>query len=117
MSENIAVIFEIVMVVCFGLSWPLNIIKAYKARTAKGTSLYFTLLIAVGYVAGICSKLFFALSRGPEYWTLLTILAFVFYIINLIMVSTGLAIYFRNRRLDRIAAGRETGACGRGRAS
>ncbi len=104
MLENFAVIFEILMVVCFGFSWPFNIIRAYKARTAKGTSLYFTLLIAVGYIGGILSKIFFSAARGPEYWTALTILAFVFYIINLVMVSTGIAIYFRNKRLDKLAA-------------
>ena len=50
-------IFETVMLVCFGLSWPLNVIKAYKARTAKGTSLPFILLIITGYIAGITAKL------------------------------------------------------------
>lgn len=62
MLENLAVVFEILMVVCFGFSWPFNIIKSYRARTAKGTSLYFTLLIAIGYVGGILSK-FSSLSK------------------------------------------------------
>ena len=52
-----AAIFEMVMLVCFGLSWPLNVIKAYKARTAKGTSLPFILLIITGYVGGITAKI------------------------------------------------------------
>ena len=38
-------LFETLMLVCFGLSWPINMMKAYKARTAKGTSLPFLLLI------------------------------------------------------------------------
>lgn len=107
MLENLAVVFEILMVVCFGFSWPFNIIKSYKARTAKGTSLYFTLLIAIGYVGGILSKILFSVERGHSYWTFLTVLAFVFYFINLIMVSTGIAIYFRNKKLDKIAAKKE----------
>ncbi len=45
------------MLVCFGFSWPLNVIKAYKARTARGASLPFILLIITGYIAGICAKL------------------------------------------------------------
>ena len=61
MLENLAIVFEILMVVCFGFSWPFNIIKSYKARTAKGTSLYFTLLIAIGYVGGILSKILFSI--------------------------------------------------------
>ena len=28
-------IFETIMLICFGLSWPINVMKAYKARTAK----------------------------------------------------------------------------------
>ena len=49
-------VFETVMLVCFGLSWPLNVIKAFKARTAKGTSLPFLLLIITGYLGGIAAK-------------------------------------------------------------
>ena len=50
-------IFETIMLVCFGLSWPINVMKAYKAKTAKGTSLPFILLIIFGYLAGITAKL------------------------------------------------------------
>ena len=49
-------ILETVMLVCFGFSWPLNVMKAYKAKTAKGTSLPFILLIVAGYIAGITAK-------------------------------------------------------------
>ena len=44
-------ILETVMLICFGFSWPLNVIKAYKAKTAKGTSLPFILLIKF-----VCAK-------------------------------------------------------------
>ena len=50
-------IFESIMLICFGLSWPLNVIKAYKARTTKGSSLPFILLIVTGYIAGITAKI------------------------------------------------------------
>lgn len=49
-------ILEIIMIVSFGASWPMNVIKSYKARTAKGKSLAFLLLIFFGYIAGIASK-------------------------------------------------------------
>ena len=42
---NYADLLEATMLVCFGFSWPLNVVKAYKARTAKGTSLAFIILI------------------------------------------------------------------------
>ncbi len=99
-------IFEIAMIACFGASWPFNITRAYKARTAKGTSLLFTLLIGIGYIAGILCKVFFWLNQPDGYWNVidlhkgLTILAFIFYIINLAMITTALVIYFRNKKLD-----------------
>lgn len=50
-------ILEIIMIASFGLSWPANVIKSYKARTAKGKSILFLILIFLGYIAGIASKL------------------------------------------------------------
>ena len=87
-------IFETVMLVCFGLSWPLNVIKAYKARTAKGTSLPFILLIITGYIAGITAKL---ISGQVNY-------VLVVYLLNLAIVSLNVLVYIRNAPLDRKAA-------------
>lgn len=84
-------IFETIMLVCFGLSWPLNVIKAYKARTTKGTSLPFILLIITGYVAGITAKII----AGQINYVLIV------YLINLAIVSLNIAVYFRNMALDR----------------
>ncbi len=88
----IAEIFEIIMIVCFGLSWPMNVIKSYRARTTKGKSLPFLLLIITGYVFGIIGKL----VGGNFKWYVL-----FFYVLNLLMVSTDLALYVRNYRLDK----------------
>ena len=52
-----AEILEIIMIVSFGASWPLNVVKSYKARTTKGKSLVFLILIFFGYICGIASKL------------------------------------------------------------
>ena len=101
--ETLATVFEIVMVLCFGASWTFNIIRAYKARTTKGTSLQFTVLIGIGYVGGILSKIFAWIDKtkqGLSYWDGLKVLAFVFYIINLCMILTAVGIYFRNKKLD-----------------
>lgn len=84
-------IFETVMLVCFGLSWPINVIKAYKARTAKATSLPFILLIFTGYIAGISSKV---VSGQMNY-------VFVVYLINLAIVLLNIVVYFRNVALDK----------------
>ena len=47
---------EAIMLICFGLSWPMNACKNFKARTAAGTSWQFILLITLGYFAGIAAK-------------------------------------------------------------
>ena len=84
-------ILETVMLVCFGFSWPLNVIKAYKAKTAKGTSLPFILLIITGYIAGISAKL---ISGQINY-------VLIAYILNLAIVSLNIIVYFRNVSLDK----------------
>ena len=93
-----AEILEVIMLVCFGFSWPINAIKAYKARTAKGKSLWFLLLIISGYIAGITSKLIneaYIASFDTKWYVLF------FYVLNMAMVCTDLCIYFRNRKLDK----------------
>ena len=84
-------ILETIMLVCFGFSWPLNVIKAYKAKTAKGTSLPFVLLIITGYIAGISAKI---ISGQINY-------VLIAYILNLAIVSLNLIVYFRNVSLDK----------------
>lgn len=84
-------ILETVMLVCFGFSWPINVIKAYRAKTAKGTSLPFILLIITGYIAGISAKL---ISGQINY-------VLIAYILNLVIVSLNVIVYFRNVSLDK----------------
>jgi len=89
-------VLEAAMVVCFGLSWPLNIWKLQCSRTAKGTSVLFYFFIWIGYVFGILSKWIKA-SNGistPGY-------VWFFYILNILMVSCGILLYVRNYRLDQ----------------
>ena len=93
-------ILEIMMIVSFGVSWPLNVIKSYKARTTKGKSLSFLILIFVGYIAGIASKFTneaYMASIGQKWYVLF------FYFLNLTMVGIDLCLYFRNARLDKLA--------------
>lgn len=95
--EIIAIVLEIIMIACFGASWPFNVRKAYKARTAKGKSLLFLLFIIVGYIAGITSKILGFAEGNTE---TIKIVAFCFYILNIIMVSADLLVYIRNKKLD-----------------
>lgn len=90
-------LFEILMILSFGASWPLNVIKSYKSRTAKGKSLIFLCLILFGYMAGIISKFL-----NESYMNTITSKWYVlfFYVLNLIMVGIDLCLYIRNRKLD-----------------
>ena len=49
-------LFETIMLVCFGVSWPFNIYKSLRSRTAKGKSLQFEILVVIGYLFGLAGK-------------------------------------------------------------
>lgn len=93
-----AEIFEIIMIVSFGASWPMNVMKSYKARTTKGKSLAFLYLILFGYVAGIVSKFVndTYMADFAHKWYVL-----FFYVLNFIMVAIDLVLYYRNKRIDK----------------
>ncbi len=84
-------IFEAVMVICFGLSWPMSVYKSWTSRTARGKSLTFELFILLGYISGIVGKL---VSGSITY-------VFAFYILNTVMVTADILLYIRNARLDK----------------
>lgn len=86
----VAELLEAVMLICFGLSWPMNAYKAYRAQTAKGTSWQFLALICAGYLCGIGAKL----ALGLVNWVL------AIYLINLAFLVVNWVLYFRNRQLD-----------------
>ena len=86
----IAEILEAGMLICFGLSWPMNAWKAYKARTAAGTSWQFLALICLGYACGVAAKF----SLGTINWVVGV------YLLNCVFLAINWVVYFRNRRLD-----------------
>ena len=92
-------VLETIMLICFGFSWPLNVIKAVKARSAKNMSLPFIMLIITGYIAGITAKL---MSHQISY-------VLAAYFLNLAIVLVNLGVYFRNRRLDLEGVGGHIG--------
>lgn len=96
-------ILEIIMIVSFGMSWPANVLKSYKARTAKGKSISFLCLIFFGYIAGIASKFTndAYMAAFSEKWYVL-----FFYFLNLCMVGVDILLYFRNTRLDKLTEGK-----------
>ena len=84
-------VYEMMMLVCFGLSWPFNIAKSLRSRTAKGKSVLFEIMIIIGYLCGVTGKL---IGGNITY-------VLAFYALDILLVSTDLILTFRNRKLDR----------------
>ncbi|MDD5697141.1 MAG: hypothetical protein PHH77_00860 [Victivallaceae bacterium] len=85
-------IFEAVMMVCFGASWPLAIYKTYTGKNPAGKSLPFLYLVLVGYLSGLCHKVFINYN-----WV------FFLYLANFLMVGADIILtkyyLYKNRRL------------------
>ena len=82
-------LFEAGMLLCFGIAWPINIIKSYRSRTAAGKSIVFEYAVELGYISGIIHKLLY--SRD---------IVLVLYILNFCMVLADILLYYRNHALD-----------------
>ena len=89
---------EAAMLCLFGCSWPFNIAKSIRAKTAKGKSVGFELLIFVGYVIGLFGKLYAWRQTGALAYSTW------FYIADILMVAFDLVLYFVNARRDRETA-------------
>ncbi len=94
-------LLEALMILCFGLSWPISIRKSWVSRTAKGKSLFFEFFIWVGYVFGIARKFILWSNEPSRDW--LFYLGWFFYVLNIVEISIDMLLYFRNRKLDRDA--------------
>ncbi|NQU42408.1 hypothetical protein HQ520_03930 [bacterium] len=78
--------FEIVMLICFGASWPLSVYKTWTTKTSRGKSLAFLALILIGYISGTVHKLVY--NPDPVVYL---------YIFNAILVSLDLVLSYRYR--------------------
>lgn len=85
--------FEMLFLICFGISWPMNIVKAVRGKTSKGVSLWFLLVCFIGYIFGIIAKL----VDDTLSYTL------IFYCLNICMVGTCVVFYFINAHRDKLA--------------
>ena len=95
---NYTDLLEALMILCFGLSWPISIRKSWVSRTAKGKSLFFEVFLLIGYIFGIVRKvILFAGGSGHDF---LFYLSWFFYVMNFVEISIDVALYFRNKKLD-----------------
>ena len=93
-----AQLLEVIMLCCFGASWPFNIAKSIRSRTAKGKSHVFEIFVIVGYLCGVAGKI---VSGNVTY-------VLAFYVVDILMVATDLVLTLRNEKLDAEAERKET---------
>lgn len=82
-------IFEVIMLICFGFSWPASIAKTVRVKNPTGKSFLFMGLIIVGYIAGCIHKILY-------HWDLV----FYLYLLNALLVATDfiLCLYYMQKR-------------------
>ena len=84
--------FEVTMLLCFGAAWPLSIYRSWTSKSTKGKSLLFLIVVGMGYIAGVLHKLLFSHD-----------IVIFLYILNGLLVSLDIILYFRNRRLEALS--------------
>ncbi len=82
-------IFETIMLLCFGSAWPFSIYTSYTTRTSKGKSLFFLIVLLIGYFSGIMHKIFYSFDY-----------VIILYVLNLCLVAIDTLLYIRNKRID-----------------
>lgn len=83
-------IFEAAMLVCFGVSWPVSIARSIRARSAKGKSLLFLVLLLLAYISGILHKSLVSFD-----------IVIALYILNTIMILIEISLFIRNTKIDK----------------
>ena len=80
-------LLEMTMLICFGAAWPLSIYKSYTSKSTAGKSVFFLIIIMIGYIAGILNKLLYNYD-----------FVIYLYLLNLCMVFIDTMLYFRNSK-------------------
>ena len=83
-------IFEALMLICFGAAWPFSIWKSYTSRRNEGKSLKFMIIVEIGYLSGVIYKVFYNFDA-----------VLYLYLLNILFVAADMTFYFRNAVLAR----------------
>ena len=97
---DIVQLCEIGMLIAFGASWPFNIAKSWRSRTARGQSVVFEIIVVFGYLVGLTGK--FITWHRTGVWAY----SIWFYLADILMVLIDIGLYVRNTSLDRKEDGR-----------
>ena len=92
-------LFEGIMLFCFGLSWPISVYKSITSKSTKGKSVFFLFAILIGYISGITGKIVAHVTGEKDINYVLAL-----YIINFLVVSTDVVLFFINRSREKNSA-------------
>ena len=86
-------IFEVIMLICFGFSWPFAILKTIRVKNPTGKSYLFMTLVIIGYISGCIHKVIYNMD-----------FVFWLYALNTLLVATDLVMCFyyqqKNKRSE-----------------
>ncbi len=82
-------VFELIMLICFGISWPFAIAKTLRTKTVKGQSTVFYIFIVIGYISGILYKFLYNMDY-----------VIYFYAVNTIMVAFQIFLIYYYRQQE-----------------
>ncbi len=92
-AAAIALSLEALMLLCFGLAWPVNSLAMLRSRRPEGKGLTFTTIVWCGYLFGATAKLVLAFGAGtalaPVFWL---------YVLNSLTVAINAGLYCHFRR-------------------
>jgi len=94
-------IFETIMLICFGFAWPVSIYKSFVSRETGGKSLFFLVVLQIGYMAGILFKVTEYLENLKINADMAISINLYLYILNLIMITIDECLYIRNRKIEK----------------
>jgi hypothetical protein len=80
-------VFEMLMLICFGVSWPVSIAKSLRTKVVAGKSPLFMGIVCLGYLSGVIHKFLHAYD-----WVT------YLYALNMFLVATDLFLYFHYGR-------------------
>jgi hypothetical protein len=84
--------FEAMMLMCFGVSWPVSIAKALRTKVVAGKSPLFMAIVCFGYLSGVIHKALYSFD-----WII------ALYVMNFILVAFDLFLYFFYSRRAKAA--------------
>ncbi len=87
-----AELFETLMLVAFGISWPINAYKSFKSDSAEGKSILFSVIILIGYFFGVSGKF---VSGHVNY-------VLIVYFLNVLFVVMDLVFTLQNKHKDKL---------------